>query len=362
MSRLRDICALLPLLALPTVALADGEVSGVLFEKGSGTPAAGVSITADGQSDSTTTDADGAFMLALPAGTWTLRLSGAQSGEAAGVVVVDDQTTELLVTVANGTVQSVQMEAPAALQAASTPTDAADATVQGVVLDDDGSPIAGARIFVRGAAVEAQTDAEGRFSVPVPVGTHTLSILHARYATQTVSDVAATVEGGTPVEVRLVPAGLELDAYVVLAPAIDGGTATLLAERQDTSDVVDTVSAEEMTRRGDSSAASALKRVTGLTVVGGKYIYVRGMGERYSATLLNGSSRCALERGANPHAAVASPHPTRSHHSRPRAFEFSRREDNYYLTDVYAKKLGRAVEASLKPKGDDEGHGVKAMV
>lgn len=159
MSRLRDICALLPLLALPTVALADGEVSGVLFEKGSGTPAAGVSITADGQSDSTTTDADGAFMLALPAGTWTLRLSGAQSGEAAGVVVVDDQTTELLVTVANGTVQSVQMEAPAALQAASTPTDAADATVQGVVLDDDGSPIAGARIFVRGAAVEAQTDA-----------------------------------------------------------------------------------------------------------------------------------------------------------------------------------------------------------
>jgi outer membrane receptor protein involved in Fe transport len=45
-----------------------------------------------------------------------------------------------------------------------------------------------------------------------------------------------------------------------------------------------------MAKSGDSDAAGALKRVTGVTVVGGKYVFVRGLGERYSSTLLNGST------------------------------------------------------------------------
>ena len=57
--------------------------------------------------------------------------------------------------------------------------------------------------------------------------------------------------------------------------------------------------AEQISRTGDSDAASALRRVTGLTLVDGKFIYVRGLGERYSSTQLNGL-------------AVPSPDPTRN--------------------------------------------------
>ena len=57
--------------------------------------------------------------------------------------------------------------------------------------------------------------------------------------------------------------------------------------------------AEQISRTGDSDAAGALRRVTGLTLVDGKFIYVRGLGERYSSTLLNGAT-------------VPSPDPTRS--------------------------------------------------
>ena len=87
----------------------------------------------------------------------------------------------------------------------------------------------------------------------------------------------------------LVDAGVTLAAFTVNAPRIEGGTAALLGERQESAQVVDTLSAEEMGRRGDSSAAAALRRVTGVTVVGGRYVYVRGLGERYSTTLLNGA-------------------------------------------------------------------------
>ena len=79
-----------------------------------------------------------------------------------------------------------------------------------------------------------------------------------------------------------------LDDLEVVAPYIQGGVAALVAERQGQSAVVDVIGAEQMARSGDGDAAAALKRVTGLTVVGGKYVYVRGMGERYSTTLLDG--------------------------------------------------------------------------
>lgn len=49
------------------------------------------------------------------------------------------------------------------------------------------------------------------------------------------------------------------------------------------------LTAEDLERTGDSSAAAALTRVTGLSVVEGRFVYVRGLGERYSSALLNGS-------------------------------------------------------------------------
>ncbi|MDO1558578.1 TonB-dependent receptor [Brevundimonas sp. 2R-24] len=58
---------------------------------------------------------------------------------------------------------------------------------------------------------------------------------------------------------------------------------------RETSEVASFVSAEELARTGDSNAAEALTRVTGLSIAQGRFIYVRGLGERYSAARLNGS-------------------------------------------------------------------------
>ena len=49
------------------------------------------------------------------------------------------------------------------------------------------------------------------------------------------------------------------------------------------------LTSEDLQRTGDSNAAAALTRVTGLSIVEGRFIYVRGLGERYSSALLNGS-------------------------------------------------------------------------
>ena len=54
--------------------------------------------------------------------------------------------------------------------------------------------------------------------------------------------------------------------------------------------MVSVITSEELKRSGDSNAAGALAPVNGLSLVGGKFVYVRGLGERYSAAVLNGSA------------------------------------------------------------------------
>jgi len=74
----------------------------------------------------------------------------------------------------------------------------------------------------------------------------------------------------------------ELDEVVILGRFIP-------EPNRESAEVAAFLTSEDLERTGDSSAAGALARVTGLTVVEGRFVYVRGLGERYSSALLNGS-------------------------------------------------------------------------
>ncbi|MFT4933711.1 MAG: hypothetical protein ACI9LT_000381 [Pseudoalteromonas distincta] len=84
---------------------------------------------------------------------------------------------------------------------------------------------------------------------------------------------------------------------VVFAQAADGPEVQELVVRgryipevmRETAEVASIVTAEDLVRQGDGTAAEALTRLTGLSVVSGRFVYVRGLGERYSSALLNGS-------------------------------------------------------------------------
>lgn len=90
-----------------------------------------------------------------------------------------------------------------------------------------------------------------------------------------------------------------IEEVVAVGTRLKGTAAAVLQERKDQAFVADILGAEQISRTGDGDAASALRRVTGLTLVDGKFIYIRGLGERYSSTQVNGFQ-------------VPSPDPTRS--------------------------------------------------
>ncbi|MCF7499723.1 MULTISPECIES: TonB-dependent receptor [Pseudoalteromonas] len=81
----------------------------------------------------------------------------------------------------------------------------------------------------------------------------------------------------------------EIEEVVAVGTRLQGSAAAVVEERKNQAFVADILGAEQLSRTGDSDAASALRRVTGLTLVDGKFIYVRGLGERYSSARLNGA-------------------------------------------------------------------------
>jgi outer membrane receptor protein involved in Fe transport len=87
--------------------------------------------------------------------------------------------------------------------------------------------------------------------------------------------------------------GLAIDAPVLEEVMVTGrqqsGAQTIAQERMEDAFAADLMGSEQISRTGDSNVATALTRVTGVTLNQGKYVYVRGLGERYSSVQLNGA-------------------------------------------------------------------------
>lgn len=82
---------------------------------------------------------------------------------------------------------------------------------------------------------------------------------------------------------------VHLKGVEVKGRAESGNETLYLDEKRLAPVVTEALSSEQISRTGDSDAATTLKRVPGLSLINGRYIYVRGLGERYSSVLLNGA-------------------------------------------------------------------------
>ena len=113
------------------------------------------------------------------------------------------------------------------------------------------------------------------------------------FAQATEAPAEATADGtAEPAESTPADVAEEEPAIEVSAPGVDPGGEIIVRGRRNivraTPEVMSVLSSEEIARTGEGEVAGALQRVTGLSVVGDGYVYVRGLGDRYSLALLNG--------------------------------------------------------------------------
>lgn len=162
-------------------------------------------------------------------------------------------------------------------------------TVAGGVYDkDNGEGLIGAIVRVEGTDRVAFVDINGKYEIRgLAAGTYTLIATMDGFSTVTVNDVE--VKAG---EVKNIDFELGIDAMqesiVVTATLLENSEAGLLKHRQKSNAISDAISIEEISRAGGSTAADAVAKITGASVVGGKYVFIRGLGDRYTSTHLNG--------------------------------------------------------------------------
>ncbi len=153
-----------------------------------------------------------------------------------------------------------------------------------------GSPIAGAEVELVDGGRRQLTALDGRYTLPdVPAGRASIRVRMIGYGSKLVSGIA--VESGKAAEqdVALDVAAIQLEEIAVTSEAERGSVTRALDEQRTAVGIVNTMSAEQIGKTPDSDAGQAMQRVSGVTVQDGKYVAVRGLGERYTTTELNGA-------------------------------------------------------------------------
>ncbi|MGE0594670.1 MAG: carboxypeptidase regulatory-like domain-containing protein [Vicinamibacterales bacterium] len=183
--------------------------------------------------------------------------------------------------------------APLLVPAAEAAAQGAGNTVRvvGVVRDEQNAiELPGVPVEVVDTNQTVYTDVDGRFVVDLAPGAHELRVVMEGYQERRLTlDVLA---GQRQMTANL---GLSMLAFAetvtVTAQAVDAQTSSLesqLVERKNSQVITDNLGGAEMRANADSDAAAAMTRVTGLSVVD-DFVFVRGLGERYSNTTLNGA-------------------------------------------------------------------------
>ncbi|MEX1055673.1 MAG: carboxypeptidase-like regulatory domain-containing protein, partial [Rhodothermales bacterium] len=174
---------------------------------------------------------------------------------------------------------------------ASTTASAQKGSIAGTVVDaGSGESLIGANVIVGGTSVGSTTDLDGYYVIKgVEPGTYDVVFSYIGYHSKTVQNVSVSAGETTTIDLSLAPETLQMEDVIIEARALQNTEAILLRQRQKAAAVSDAISAEAISRSGSSTAADAMKKVTGASVVDGKYVFVRGLGERYINTQLNGA-------------------------------------------------------------------------
>lgn len=169
----------------------------------------------------------------------------------------------------------------------------AQSAISGLVMDGDfNEPLAFANVIVREkgqtqSTLGSITDFEGRYSIIVKSeGIYEVEFSYLGYETKVISDVEVGTNDEVQVNVTLNPSSNQLEEVVITVSAKKNNEAAVLAIQKGAITLLDGLSAQTMKKSGDGDVAAAIKRIPGVSVQGGKFVYVRGLGDRYSKTLL----------------------------------------------------------------------------
>ncbi len=156
-----------------------------------------------------------------------------------------------------------------------------------------------ANVAVQGTSSGSTTDFDGKYTINIEPGTYTVVFSFVGYQTKEISSVVVKAGQTTNLNVTLEASAGQLDEVVIKTTARKNTEAAVLSFQKNSVALVDGLSIETIKNIGVSDVANAVKNVPGVSVQGGKYVYVRGLGDRYTKSILNGVDVPGLDPDRN---------------------------------------------------------------
>lgn len=173
--------------------------------------------------------------------------------------------------------------------------------IRGVILDDaTGETMPGVNVIIEGTSIGSVTDLDGKFNLSVEPGTYSVKMSFVSYETVIINDVVVKDNDVTSFSnIRLKERINQLNQVVITADMVRNNENAILTMKRRSANLIDGISADNFKKIGDSDVGASIKRVPGVSVTGGKYVYVRGLGDRYTKTILNGVDIPGLDPDRN---------------------------------------------------------------
>jgi TonB-dependent receptor len=165
----------------------------------------------------------------------------------------------------------------------------AGGTVTGKIVDKEtGEMVMFANVYKEGTTIGTTSDFNGQYMLQLEAGTHDITVSFVSYQTKTITGVEVKEGQVTTLDILMETSAQVLEAVVVEAKAVQRNEVALLRMQQKSNNVLDGISSREIRALGLNNSAESMKRVTGVSIEGGKFAVIRGLGDRYSLSQMNG--------------------------------------------------------------------------
>ncbi len=165
-------------------------------------------------------------------------------------------------------------------------------TIRGKVTDKNtGETLIGVNVIIDETTTGTITDFDGNFNLlKLPAGKVNLVFSYISYASQTISEIDVKPGEVTVLNIVMAPATEKIEEVVIKAKQLDNTENAILNMQRKAEGIQDGISSVEMKRFASSSAAESMTKVTGVSVVDGKNVVIRGLGDRYTNVQLDGQN------------------------------------------------------------------------
>ncbi|MBU2927930.1 TonB-dependent receptor [Winogradskyella psychrotolerans] len=156
-----------------------------------------------------------------------------------------------------------------------------------------------ANIVVKNTTIGTTSDFDGNYELELDPGTYVIVYSFVGYQPKEITDVVVEENAEVTINVTLNPSSESLDEVVISTSIRRNSEEAVLNLQRKSVNLFDGLSIESMKKAGASNVASAVKSVPGVSLQDGKFVYVRGLGDRYTKSILNGMDIPGLDPDRN---------------------------------------------------------------